>query len=253
MLVWLGETIRPTRDVDFLGLGDLPDASLAQIFRDICLTPVDPDGVEFDPLSLRIAQIRQEDAYGGKRVTFAGGIGTVRIRMQVDVGIGDVVRPSPVWIEYPSLLQGPLPRVRAYVPEAAIAEKLHAMVELGSRNSRMRDFFDIQALAGQLAFEGGRLVQAVRSTFERRNTQIPDGLPLALRPEFPAEPDKRAQWMGFRKKNRLTAAPAELLVVVQDIAAFLGPVIYAARHSEAFDMFWPPGGPWRPKEGVGRV
>ncbi|MCX7039073.1 MAG: hypothetical protein NT005_08075 [Spirochaetes bacterium] len=59
--------------------------------------------------------------------------------------------------------------------------------------------------------------------------------------------------MGFRKKNRLTAAPAELLVVVQDIAAFLGPVIYAARHSEAFDMFWPPGGPWRPKEGVGRV
>jgi len=114
MLVWLGETIRPTRDVDFLGLGDLPDASLAQIFSDICLTPVDPDGVEFDPLSLRIAQIRQEDAYGGKRVTFAGGIGTVRIRMQVDVGIGDVVRPSPVWIEYPSLLQGPLPRVRAY-------------------------------------------------------------------------------------------------------------------------------------------
>jgi len=72
MLVWLGETIRPTRDVDFLGLGDLPDASLAQIFSDICLTPVDPDGVEFDPLSLRIAQIRQEDAYGGKRVTFAG-------------------------------------------------------------------------------------------------------------------------------------------------------------------------------------
>ena len=252
MLVWLGETIRPTRDVDLLGLGDLSDASLAQIFRDICLTPVEPDGVEFNPLTLAIAQIRQEDAYGGKRVTFAGGIGSVRIRMQVDVGIGDAVRPSPVWIEYPSLLQGPLPRVRAYVPEVAIAEKLHAMVELGSRNSRMRDFFDVRAIAGQLAFKGGRLVQAVRSTFERRNTQVPDDVPLALRPEFTAEPDKRAQWMGFRKKNRLTAAPAELLVVVQDIAAFLGPVIHAARHSEAFDLFWPPGGPWRPKEGAGR-
>lgn len=127
------------------------------------------------------------------------------------------------------------------------------MVELGYRNSRMRDFFDIQALAGKLAFEGGRLVQAVRSTFERRNAPIPDGLPLALRPEFTAEPDKRAQWMGFRKKNKLTAAPAELLVVVLDIAAFLGPVIHAARQSEAFAMFWPPGGPWRPKEGAGRV
>jgi uncharacterized protein YdeI (YjbR/CyaY-like superfamily) len=116
----------------------------------------------------------------------------------------------------------------------------------------MRDFFDIQALAGQLAFEGCRLVQAVRSTFKRRNAQIPDGLPLALRPEFTAEPDKRAQWMGFRKKNKLTAAPAELLAVVLDIAAFLGPLIHAARQSEAFDMFWPPDGPWRPKEGARR-
>ena len=29
MLVWLGETIRPTRDVDLLGFGELSEASLA--------------------------------------------------------------------------------------------------------------------------------------------------------------------------------------------------------------------------------
>jgi predicted nucleotidyltransferase component of viral defense system len=31
MLVWLGETTRPTRDADLLGFGDLSQESLAQI------------------------------------------------------------------------------------------------------------------------------------------------------------------------------------------------------------------------------
>ena len=34
MLVWLGDTIRPTRDGDLLGLGDLSARSLATITRD---------------------------------------------------------------------------------------------------------------------------------------------------------------------------------------------------------------------------
>jgi len=37
------------------------------------------------------------------------------------------------------LLDFPMPRLKAYRPETAIAEKLHAMVILGEANSRMRD------------------------------------------------------------------------------------------------------------------
>ncbi len=59
----------------------------------------------------------------------------------------DAVSPEPVWLEYPALLDFPRPRLRAYRRETAIAEKLHAMVVLGEANSRMRDFFDIHALA----------------------------------------------------------------------------------------------------------
>jgi predicted nucleotidyltransferase component of viral defense system len=40
-----------------------------------------------------------------------------------------------------------LPRLRVYRAETAIADKLHAMVDLGEANSRMRDFFDVFALA----------------------------------------------------------------------------------------------------------
>ena len=42
MLAWLGETLRPTRDVDFLGYGDLSADALSEALTTICTTPVEP-------------------------------------------------------------------------------------------------------------------------------------------------------------------------------------------------------------------
>ena len=88
-------------------------------------------------------------------------------------------------------------RLRAYRPETAIVEKFHAMVTLGSKNSRMRDFFDIDALAARQSFDGQALVDALRATFERRSTKVPAGLPLALTPAFAASSEKQAQWAWY--------------------------------------------------------
>lgn len=73
-------------------------------------------------------------------------MGAARLGVQVDIGIGDVVTPAPEWLEYPSLLDLPRPRLRAYPRETVIAEKLHAMEYLGLRNSRMKDYFDVYVL-----------------------------------------------------------------------------------------------------------
>ena len=127
MLVWLGETIRPTRDGDLLGFGDITRQSLTLIFTEVCAADVQPDGLEFLLSSLRVVPIRPEDAYGGLRATLQARLGKARLRVQIDVGIGDAVTPEPVWLEYPSLLDFPRPRLRAYRPETAIAEKLHAI------------------------------------------------------------------------------------------------------------------------------
>lgn len=244
LLVWLGETIRPTRDADLLGFGDLSDEALARTFREVCAVGVESDAMTYLPDSIRIAAIRPEDAYGGKRVTLDSRLGPARLRVQVDVGIGDVVIPEPVWLDYPSLLDLPLARLRAYRPETAIAEKFHAMVTLGSKNSRMRDFFDVDALAAHQSFSGQVLVDALRATFERRRTEVPSGLPLALTPAFSASSEKQAQWAGFVKKNRLSSAPADLGQVVERLARFLAPVVNAAERGAAMDLVWPAGGPW---------
>ena len=100
MRVWLGETIRPTRDADLLGFGDLTVDSLAQIFRDVCAEQVQPDGLEYLPATIRVAPIREEDAYGGLRVTIQATLGNARLPVQIDVGVGDAVVPEPGWLEY---------------------------------------------------------------------------------------------------------------------------------------------------------
>jgi hypothetical protein len=189
---------------------------------------VEPDGLEFLSKSIRVAPIRAEDAYGGLRVTIEARLGNARLPVQVDVGVGDAVVPEPDWLEYPALLDLPRPRLRAYRPETAIAEKLHAMVVLGEANSRMRDFFDIYALAKHDHF-GDDLVRAVRATFERRRTAVPRELPLALTPRFSTLPAKQEQWRGFLSKNRLVSVPAEDSEVIVFLADFLEPVIRAAR------------------------
>jgi predicted nucleotidyltransferase component of viral defense system len=245
MLVWLGETIRPTRDGDLLGFGDLSARALTQILEEVCSVGVEPDGLEYLPASIRVVPIRPENAYGGMRATLHGRLGKARLRVQLDVGIGDAVIPEPEWLEYPSLLDFPRPRLKAYRPETTIAEKLHAMVVLGEANSRMRDFFDIFALAERLPFEGRRLAEAVRATFERRRTTIPEVTPLALRPAFAALTDKQAQWQGFLRKNGLSSAPVEFGEVVARLAEFLAPVIAASRRASSFGDTWPPGGPWK--------
>lgn len=244
MLVWLGETVRPTRDADLLGFGDLSEQSLGEVIAEICAVAVEPDGVSFLTESIRVARIREEDAYGGLRATLDARLGNARLRVQIDVGIGDAVVPEPEWLHYPGMLDLPQARLRAYRPETAIAEKLHAMVVLGAVNSRMRDFFDVYVLSERQSFDGTLLVRAVRATFERRRTAIPDGLPLALTAEF-ATSEKQAQWQGFLRKNALTSVPDELGQASEHLSTFLGPVIGAAHRDASFAQGWPPGGPWR--------
>lgn len=104
--------------------------------------------------------------------------------MQIDVGFGDKVDPAPAELPFPVPLPLDAPVVRAYPPEAVIAEKFQAMVVLGIGNSRMKDFFDIWTFASTQRFDVSRLANSIRSTFEQRRTPLPDIPPLALTDEF---------------------------------------------------------------------
>ena len=91
------------------------------------------------------------------------------------------------------------------------------MVLLGLRNSRMKDYFDVHALLREEAMDASHLVQAIASTFERRRTEIPPGVPTGLSDAFSADAGRQAQWRAFLAKNRLQGPGlAELVNAIRE-------------------------------------
>jgi len=72
-------------------------------------------------------------------------------------------------------------------------EFVAAMVTLGDRNSRVKDFFDLHHVASRFPFDRTTLVEAVRRTFARRQTPIPDKVPIALTRAYWDNPFRPAQ------------------------------------------------------------
>ncbi len=241
--VWSPTLHRPTKDLDLLGTGAPDIGRLQAIFRELCEVPVDADGVVFDPKTVQAARIREDAEYEGVRVNMTAHIGSARLELQVDVGFGDAVTPAIVEVEFPTLLGTPAPRLRAYPRETVVAEKLEAMVHLGIANSRMKDFFDVWFLAKTFAFDGAALSAAIRATFERRGTPIPETIPTALTPAFSADATKVTQWRAFMARGKLAPGDLSLGQVVASIAPFLGPALEAAQEGRVLTAQWPPKGP----------
>jgi len=242
-IYWGEETHRPTRDIDLLGYG-MEDATIMErVFHDICLTQVVDDGLRFDPDSIRVRPIQEGQERHGYRVQLIVYLGKGRIPVQVDVGAGDVVTPGPETIEFPTLLDAfPAPKLKAYPQEVSIAEKTHAMIDKGLKNSRMKDFYDLWVLSQHYAFDGDRLTAALRNTFAAKGLSIPAHiLPLSL--AFAEDEEKQRQWRAFVSRDELDAPTwSEIIARLRD---FLEPPLRAVWEGASFDASWEPGGPWR--------
>jgi hypothetical protein len=236
--LWYDTPHRPTKDADLLGFGADDAQTLRATFNAVCAIDVD-DGVRYDTRDMKVVPIREDNVYGGTRLTLLAFVGNARLPVQVDIGFGDAITPAPVFVTYPTLLEGmDAPRLRAYPVYTVIAEKFHAMVELGMNNSRMKDFFDLAVIARTTALEGGILGDAIRATFARRGTPMPGSMPIALTHEFVTSPAKDKQWRAFVAKAGLEAQGLD--VVVDALSAFFRPLIDNFASEVRFDAMWNP-------------
>lgn len=244
--IWTGHMHRPTRDLDLLGSGK-PDAhALHDIFHNLASITHDDEGLAFLPETVAVNPIREEQEYGGQRVTLTAMLGNARIPLQIDVGFGDAVTPAAEVVELPTLLAMPAPSLRAYPKETVVAEKFQAMVVLGMANSRMKDFFDLWILCRSFSFSGQTLSDAIRATFRRRKTALPTDVPIALTDAFAADTKKQTQWKAFVSRADLSTKVAPLPDVLAFLRAFLLPPLQAVVAKTDFDWAWNPEGPWRP-------
>jgi predicted nucleotidyltransferase component of viral defense system len=242
--VWDAAVARPTRDIDFLGRVD----NTPQAIRDIvaeCLAIRLDDGLAFES-EIHVEPITVEGRYPGVRVKVAGDLGGARFVLRLDVGIDDAVVPDPGWVDYPVLLHDESPRILAYQPATAIAEKFQAMIEIGLANSRMKDYHDIWMLARTLEFDGQDLADAMRATFRRRDTELPAATPAELTREYTGQPETSRMWGTYRKEFSASTSdlPEDLQAVADAIALFVMPAASAAASGDAFRTTWAPTSGW---------
>jgi predicted nucleotidyltransferase component of viral defense system len=241
--LWTSQPYRPTRDLDLLGQGDSSIEKHRRIFSELCYQEVEDDGLILLAKTIRVERIRDEEEYEGIRVLLEARLGNAKIPLQIDVGFGDIVTPAPVEVAYPTLLNFPAPRLRAYPRESVVAEKFEAMVKLGIANSRMKYFYDLYALSREFEFDGLTLSASIAATFKRRRTPLPSSAPLALTPEFYEASTKQIQWAAFLRKSGLKSADS-LSQVATHLKSFFLPAVEAIRRGEVFGSVWRPGGPW---------
>ncbi len=248
LAVWMRDPHRATRDLDVLTFGPSDAAAVRGLVEEICAVPCPEDGLRFDLSRREVEDIRSAEEYVGKRARFLALLAAARIRIQMDFGFGDALVVTPEEIEHPTMLPGiPAPRLRAYPRETSVAEKFEAMVKLDVRNSRMKDFHDVWALATAFAFDGSALRRAVQACFDRRGTPWLDETPRALTPAFYRTPELAARWRGYLAAGSvLVAPPAQFEVIGGQVIRFLEPVRSAVLSGNPFEGAWPAGGPWMP-------
>lgn len=240
--LWFDIPHRPTRDADFLGFGSAELSRIHAVFEEICNIHVD-DGILFQSDTVNVSEIRKESNYAGVRVMLLGTLDSARCHVQVDIGFGDAVTPSPEMVVYPAILPDfEPPQLRVYPRYTVVAEKFHTMTSLGIANSRMKDYFDLWVLSQHAEFDGETLKQAIKATFERRKTPLPEYVPFGLTEEFTKDTQKQIQWSAFIKKNNIIAGA--LHDTAQTLSTFLMPATICAFKQIEFGSHWSVGGPW---------
>lgn len=228
--------IRGTADVDFLGRPINNDIeTIKQSFEDIFNIQYIEDGIVFDTASLSITRITEFKKYPGISITIDSYLEKTKIRVQIDVGFGDVIYPNTVKMAYPTLLDQPAPLINVYSKESIIAEKFEAIVSLGNANSRMKDFYDIYVLLNTYDFEGSILTEALKETFSNRKTKFSSV--SAFEAGFVKDSNRLRMWTSFQKSKNVKQV-VDFEEVIHQIKGFLLPIIDSLNQSTNEAMIW---------------
>lgn len=110
------------------------------------------DGVSF--VLVDLVDTQKQGSYGGFRAKMRMNFeGETYISFDLDLGIGDIVTPGPQIVEIPLLFneskgKNEVLNLLSYPLETIFAEKTETILTLGTKNTRMKDFYDIHLIMG---------------------------------------------------------------------------------------------------------
>ena len=125
-----------------------------------------------------------------------------------------------------------------------MAEKIDAMILLGIRNSRMKDYYDLWTLAQRFPFDAALLTKALDATLTRRGRELPSQMLSGLQDEFADNPTKQTQWRAFLSRTIPDQVDLELGEVIPAIREFLAPVLESVVLGKTPRLHWTPENGW---------
>ena len=173
--------------------------SLTKAIKEICNIAVEDD-VTFSFSG--IEAIREDDAYGGYRVSIVCEYDTILTPMQIDMTTGDAITPKEVLYQYRMIFEEGSIDVWAYNVETVLAEKVETILRRGALNTRPRDFYDVYILTKTQHFEQSVFEEALKLTAKHRATTHIFTNTRERLEEIKASEKLKSRWIMYTKDYR---------------------------------------------------
>lgn len=189
---------RSTMDIDTAIMRTkFTEENIVKIITEIINIDVE-DNVKFT--IKKTEPIRDEDEYGGLRITINFTLENIRDSFHIDIATGDPIYPGPDDYKYESLIGNEVYKVWSYNLETVLAEKIETILSKLEASSRMKDYYDIYLIhkfkfnkINKTKFRG-----AVEKTFEKRefNEDLIANLNIIKDSKILKE-----KWTSYSRKN----------------------------------------------------
>lgn len=167
----VGIDLRSTLDMDATIRGfELSEDKLLNVLNEIIQINIDDD-VTFEVIN--IITIREEDEYGGYRLTLKSKLSTIVTIFKIDITTGDVIIPKEINYQFKPMFKDGIIDIIAYNLETVMSEKFHSVISHSVKNTRARDFYDLYILTKfqRDNYDNELLAKAIKEKFISRDSK----------------------------------------------------------------------------------
>ena len=166
----VGDDLRTTKDMDTT-LKSLPlnNNVIYKMFKEVLNIELG-DNVTFK--ILKTNDIRLNNKYNGYKISLMGYLDNIKINLFIEITTGNIITPKEIVYNYNSFFDDSTIQILSYNIETVIAEKIHSIIERGTFNTRMKDFYDLYILTKhhENIIDYTWLKLAIENTFNNRLT-----------------------------------------------------------------------------------
>lgn len=189
---------RSTMDIDVaIRKVEFTEENLINMINEIINVGID-DNVKFK--IEKNEPIRDEDEYGGLRITINFMLENIKDKFHIDLATGDPIYLGPDNYRYESLIGDEIYKVWSYNLETVLAEKIETILSKLETSSRMKDYYDIYLIC-KLKFDKinkEKFRGAIEKTFRKREFDADLITNLDIVKESSVLKEK---WVSYSRKN----------------------------------------------------